>query len=223
MRKKGHFYAYDLLIFVFFHSLLHFQKYDEQEALGTPTRVIEWINGVLAGDVSNAVSAVLLPLHISFIFRPYTLIATLVLSPLLTSMCLCAHTIPLGAQCDMQWCCWHVLSVPQHPPSPSTYGVTHEPPLSSTTKIEEKNQNMHYVTWPRMFTWNSFSIVLSKYKQIDKPLHHQIALWLIIIYADGILGSITIKARDCNNNFGVNSRYSIWSTLKQWDYRYGYL
>jgi hypothetical protein len=32
------------------------QKYDEQEALGTPQRVIDWINGVLAGDVAAAVS-----------------------------------------------------------------------------------------------------------------------------------------------------------------------
>lgn len=30
------------------------QKYDEEEALGTPVRVIEWINGVLAGEVASA-------------------------------------------------------------------------------------------------------------------------------------------------------------------------
>ncbi|ELU06754.1 hypothetical protein CAPTEDRAFT_221625 [Capitella teleta] len=32
------------------------EKYDEQEALGTPTCVIDWINGVLAGDVASALS-----------------------------------------------------------------------------------------------------------------------------------------------------------------------
>ena len=47
---------------LFYLDVFVFQKYDEQEQLGTPARVIEWVNGVLAGDVSNAVSAVLLSL-----------------------------------------------------------------------------------------------------------------------------------------------------------------